>query len=82
MRVVYSGIAQRQLKKFPRKQQIKVLRKIEKLKNNPYAGKKLKGAFKNLYSLKAWPYRIIYRYFPRSKTLFINVIQHRQTVYK
>lgn len=82
MRVEYSDIARKQLRKLPKDKQIKVLQKIEKLKNDPYAGKKLKGEFEGLRSLKAWPYRIIYRYLSQDKLLFINVIQHRQKAYK
>ena len=82
MKVEYSDTAQKQLKKLPRNKQIKVLEKIEKLKNDPYAGKNLKGEFEGLRSLKVWPYRIIYRYLSQDKLLFINVIQHRQKVYK
>lgn len=82
MEIEYSNTARKQLRKLPRNQKIKVLKKIEKLKNDPYAGKKLKGEFKGLRSLKIWPYRIIYRYLPQDKLLFINVVQHRQTAYK
>ncbi|HUS60372.1 MAG TPA: type II toxin-antitoxin system RelE/ParE family toxin [Nevskiaceae bacterium] len=82
MRVEYSDTARKQLKKLPKTKQIKVLKKIEKLKNDPYAGKKLKGEFEGLRSLKVWPYRVVYRYLSQDKILFINVIQHRQAVYK
>ncbi len=82
MKVEYSDTAQKQLKKLPKNKQIKVLKKIEKLKNDPYIGKKLKGEFEGLRSLKVWPYRIIYRYLPQDKLFFINVVQHRQKVYK
>ena len=82
MKVEYSNTARKQLKKLPRYKQIKVLKKIEKLKNDPSAGKKLKGVFEGLLSLKVWPYRIIYRYSSQDKLLFVNVIQHRQKVYK
>ena len=82
MRIEYSETARKQLKKLPKNQKIKVLKKIEKLKNDPYAGKKLKGEFEGLRSLKVWPYRIIYRYLSQEKLLFINVIQHRQRAYK
>jgi|GEM_PF-4900914 len=44
--------------------------------------KKLKRVFENLRSLKIWPYRIIYQYFPDIKLILINVIQHRHSVYK
>ena len=82
MRVEYSNTAAKQLKKLPKEKQLKVLQTIEKLKNDPYSGKKLKGEFEDLRSLKVWPYRIIYRFLPQDKLLFINVIQHRQRVYK
>ena len=82
MKVEYSHTAGKQIKKLPKDKQIKVLATIEKLKNDPYAGKKLKGEFQKLRSLKVWPYRIIYRYLPQEKLLFINVIKHRQKAYK
>ncbi|NQT67339.1 MAG: type II toxin-antitoxin system RelE/ParE family toxin, partial [Actinobacteria bacterium] len=37
---------------------------------------------KNFRSLKAWPYRIIYQYSENDRTIFINIIQHRQSAYK
>lgn len=82
MKVIYSKTSLKQLKTFPREKQIEILKKIEKLKNNPNAGKKLKGPLKNFRSLKVWPYRIIYQYSDSNKVIFINVIQHRQNVYK
>jgi addiction module RelE/StbE family toxin len=82
MKVIYSKTSLKQLKKLPKIKQIEALKKIEKLKNDPEAGKKLKGPLKNFRSLKAWPYRIIYQYSEDNKMIFINVIQHRQSVYK
>ena len=82
MKVNYSKTSLKQLKKLTRTKQIEILKKIEKLKNNPDAGKKLKGPLKNFRSLKTWPYRIIYQYSKNDKTIFINIIQHRQSVYK
>lgn len=82
MKVNYSKTALKQLKNLPRSKQIEALKKIEQLKNNPYAGKKLKGAFENFRSLKVWPYRIIYQYFSENKLIFINIIQYRQSIYK
>ena len=82
MKVEYSHTAEKQIKKLSKSKQIKVLKTIEKLKSDPYAGKKLKGEFGGLRSLKLWPYRIIYRYLPQEKLLFINVVEHRQGVYK
>ena len=82
MKVNYSKTSLKQLKKLTKAKQIEILKKIEKLKNDPDAGKKLKGPLKNFRSLKAWPYRIIYQYSKNDKTIFINIIQHRQSAYK
>ena len=82
MKVEYSHTAEKQIRKLPKVKQIKVLKTIQKLKNDPYAGKKLKGEFENLRSLKIWPYRIIYRYISQEKIIFINVVSHRQGAYK
>lgn len=82
IQVNYSKIVAKQLKKLSKQKQLKVLQTIEKLKNNPFAGKKLKGELEDFYSLKVWPYRIIYRYLSKKRLLFINTIQHRQKVYK
>ncbi len=82
MKVEYSNTAFKNIKKLPQGKQIKVLKTIEKLKNDPYAGKGLKGEFKGLRSLRVWPYRIVYRYISQGKLIYINVVQHRQGVYK
>ena len=82
MKVNYSKTSLKQLKKLPRTKQIEILKKIEKLKNNPVAGKKLKGPLKNFRSLKTWLYRIIYQYSKNDKTIFINIIQNRLSTYK
>jgi len=82
MQVEFSDTARKQLRKLPKSEKIKVLKKIQLLKEDLYAGKKLLGAFEGLRSLKAWPYRIIYRYSPTDKLLFINAIEHRQQAYQ
>jgi mRNA-degrading endonuclease RelE of RelBE toxin-antitoxin system len=82
MKVTYSHTAQKQLQKLPKKKQLAILQKIHQLKSNPHAGKKLKGKLSRFYSLKIWPYRIIYQHSPKTNSLFINIIQHRQQAYK
>jgi len=51
------------------------------LAENPHAGKKLKGEYKDFYSIRAWPYRVIY-YIHKKEVLIIVVrISHRQGAY-
>lgn len=82
MKIVYSAKAERQLQKLPKREQIKILKKIIILETEPFFGKKLKGKFKGLLSFKIWPYRVIYQLKKKLKTIFIVAIEHRQKVYK
>lgn len=54
---------------------------ISKLIINPYIGKKLEGEFEGQYSIRVWPYRIVY-YISKEKNVIITDIGHRKEVYK
>ena len=82
MKLVYSKDSIKSLKKLPQNKQKKLAIKLYFLKNNPQAGKVLKGVFKSLFSLIVWPYRIIYELDTKEKIITIHKIQHRQGVYK
>ena len=56
--------------------------KIAALKQQPYSGKKLKGEFAGLYSLRLWPYRIVYEVHKKEKEIIVIAVEHRQEVYK
>jgi addiction module RelE/StbE family toxin len=79
MKLFYKPQALKQLKKLPKSEARKVLKKLEKLPDDPFVGKPLKGEFEGLMSLRAWPYRIIYEV--RKKEIVYSV-SHRQGVYK
>lgn len=82
MNVVFSRDAQKQLEKLPKAEVKKVVRKIEQIKSSPYSAKKLSGELGKQYSLKAWPYRIIYQIYSKDKNILILQVEHRQAVYK
>ncbi len=69
----------RQLKKIPKVEQKKIIRKLELLAESPHSGKSLQGEYKGFFSLKAWPYRIIYKV--RKSSLLICSIKHRREAY-
>lgn len=79
-KIEYKPQAVKQIKKLPLSEKKKVVRKLELLSEDPQAGKKLKGEFEGLYSLRAWPYRIIYK--PTKTKLTIYTVTHRQSAYK
>lgn len=81
MQVAYSKDALKQIKKLPKTEVIKVFKKIEIIKQDPFYGKKLEGEFSEIRSVRAWPYRIIYS-FSAAEGLIIRAIKHRQGAYK
>lgn len=79
MELSYKREAVKQLKKLSLSQKKKIIKKLELLSQNPYAGKMLKGELAGLMSLRAWPYRIIYEI--KNKSLIILSVVHRQSAY-
>lgn len=82
MQVIVTPKALKQYNNLPKTEQLKIKKKLYILEQNPLEGKKLSGAYAILYSIRAWPYRIIYYIDEKQKKLFIVTIAHRQGVYK
>ena len=80
MDIVYREVVLKQIKKLPKSELKKIVSKIDRLAQNPKAGKLLRGELSGIYSLRVWPYRILYEY--NDKVLTICSIAHRQSVYK
>lgn len=71
-----------ELNKIPKNDYWRINSALNSLSQNPYLGKKLKGEYRGHYSLRIWPYRVIY--FILNKRLIIVIIRiaHRQSIYK
>jgi len=82
MKVELTSLAKKQLHNIPKGETIKIARKMISLRQDPYSGKKLDGKLSYLYSLRAWPYRILYSINKQKTILYIETIEHRQSVYK
>lgn len=82
MTVELTKKAKGQLKKFPKREAAKIARKLLALRGSPLIGKKLEGKLRDRYSLRAWPYRIIYQIFTDTNTVLVDTIEHRQGAYK
>jgi addiction module RelE/StbE family toxin len=70
----------KQLKKVPKIEQRKILKKIEILAEDPFIGKNLHGRFSGTLSIRAWPYRIIYQI--KKDSILVFSVKHRQEAYK
>lgn len=82
MKLALSKDAQKQYSRLPKPQKSKILKKLTELERNPYVGKKLEGELKGLYSLRAWPYRILYGINEDKQIIEVHKIAHRQGAYK
>ena len=82
MKIALSKDAEKQYKSLPKSQQMKILKKIMGLEQNQNAGKKLEGELKGFYSLRAWPYRILYEINKDKQLIEVHKIAHRQGAYK
>jgi len=81
MKVIVSPLAERQLRKFSKVNQIIIAKKIRAIVAAPrgVGSKQLKG-YKNIYRTRLGDFRIVYR---KSKhELYIILIGHRRDIYE
>ena len=74
--------AKKQLDKIPTIYRMRIEKSIDSLAVNPFQGKKLEGELKGQYSIRVWPYRIIYQIYKKELILSIIDVGHRQGVYR
>lgn len=82
MQILYKSEAIKRLKDLGPAEKQKARKKIESLLSNPLVGKRLKGEFSGLMSLRAWPLRIIYSFDLKTQTITIITVDYRGDVYK
>lgn len=80
-RVVLKPSAEKAFAKLPRPARLRLLAVLAVLQRDPWRGKKLAGKYRGLYSLRVWPYRIIYIIIRQELLVIIIRIGHRQGVY-
>ncbi len=81
-RVLLTKTAEKSFLKLPPSAKKKISKGINKLTENPLLGEKLRGEFDGMYKLYAWPYRIIYIFDSKTKTVTVVEVEHRQGAYK
>ena len=80
--VILRKKVQKNLKRIDRRYRERILVALVELGRNPYLGKPLKGDLKGKFSLRVWPYRIIYQVYEKKLVVYIISIAHRQGAYK
>ena len=80
MDIIFSDEFRKDYKKIKDKStQLKIIKQLKKLSENPELGKPLKYNLKNHRSVRVTPYRIIYRL--EKDRIIINCFDHRKDVY-
>ncbi|MBI5913592.1 type II toxin-antitoxin system RelE/ParE family toxin [Candidatus Azambacteria bacterium] len=74
--------AGKDLVKIKGRDKTRILLALRGLEEAPFSGKKLKGEFNGLYSIRVWPYRIIYATYKKELLILVIRISHRQKAYK
>ncbi len=74
--------AEKSFEKLSEKDQMKIDTVFSVLREDPFSGKKLKGEFEGFYSVRMWPYRIIYTIFKKELIVLVVDVGHRKEVYK
>ncbi len=74
--------AKKKFQKLPKPWQIKIGRAINILAIDPFIGKKLHGDYKGAYSLRAWPFRIIYSIDSHHIIVEVLDLGHRKDIYR
>lgn len=82
MDIIIAKDAQRQYKRLPKSEQLKIKKKLAALSGDPSSGKKLEGKLKGRRVIRTWPYRIIYSINKDKRRVEVSDILHRQGAYK
>jgi len=64
-----------------KKLKVRITQAIKKLSPDHKVGTKLQGKLERTYSIRVWPYRILYE-FTKEKGIIITDIGHRKVIYR
>jgi mRNA-degrading endonuclease RelE of RelBE toxin-antitoxin system len=79
--IIIQASARKNLRKIPAKDRIRLLTAATGLAGNPFADKKLEGEYAGSYSLRVWPYRLIYKVFRKEKVVLVSRFGQRGGFY-
>lgn len=69
--------AEKQLNNIPSPYKERINITLTSIAANPWIGKKLKGEYAGSYSVRVWPYRIIYKIYKYELLISVIKIKHR-----
>ena len=80
-RVLIKSKAQREIDNLNLSEKRRIDDWLRNLSEDPFSGKKLHGERQGQYSMRVWPYRIIYKVYKKELLVLVIEFGHRQGVY-
>lgn len=80
--VVVTKKAQKEYDRLSEKDQVRVFAAMQNLGLHPFTGKKLDAEHDGYWSVRVWPYRIIYTIHKKIITVTVVAIGDRKDVYR
>lgn len=81
MKAVFSPLAEKQLKKFPKITQLLVAKKVRQIRDqNAITSVEVLTGYKGMYRIRIGDYRLIFRKYPNK--IYFVLVAHRKEVYK
>ena len=80
--IILEPPAERFIRKLDKQEQVRLVKKIEELKENPKLGKPLVGQLSGIWSLRIGQYRALYQIKEQQLIIFVLRIGHRKNVYE
>ena len=74
--------AQKEIFRLSLKDTLRIQAGIQKILINPFAGKKLNGKLQGAYSIRVWPFRILYKIQQKKLVILVLKVVHRKEAYK
>jgi mRNA interferase RelE/StbE len=81
-RLDFSRDAQKSLDRLSAASRDKIFRILDALVTDPHVGKKLRGDLEGYSSVRAWPFRVIYKIKQKQLIILVLMIKHRKDVYR
>lgn len=80
--VIVKPEAKKDIERIPEPYKSRIYSALKTLEADPLFGDKLGGQLWNHYSVRVWPYRIIYRIYKEQIIVIVVRIRHRKDAYK
>ena len=74
--------AKKELANLENADRVKARIVLEAILNDPFSGKKLSGELPNQYSMRSWPFRIVYQIRKNELIILVLRVRHRKDAYK